>query len=81
MPTAAKLKQYDRIIGGKYPTITSAYGMADGVKLYLEQSDDCFIQNMFYNYCKSDHYMSTVLLVLPPGRIAVADFNAPGCLA
>lgn len=65
-------------ISDKYPSLSSVYGTADSLKLYLEASVDGSVQNMFYNGWKSDHFVGVVLLFVPSGRIASVIFNAPG---
>lgn len=56
------------------------YATEGGLKLYLEQSGDVVIQNMFYNDWKSDHFFSNVFVFVPSGQISAAIFIAPGCM-
>ena len=51
----------------------------DGLKLILEQSGDCVMQNMFYNGWTHDHYISSVLVFCPDGTIPIGAVNYPGC--
>ncbi len=51
----------------------------DGLKLYLEQSGDQVIQNMFYNRWTHDHYVLLVFVFCPDGTIPIAAINYPGC--
>lgn len=52
--------------------------MAHWLELYIEQSGDSVIQNMFYNEWKSDHYIKNVLVFVRAGHIIAAIFNDPG---
>ncbi len=51
----------------------------DGLKLYLEQSGDVVLQNMFYNGWTHDPYVSSVFVFGPDGTIPIAAINYPGC--
>ncbi len=52
----------------------------DGLKLYLEQSGDQVIQNMFYNGWIHDHYVSSVFVFRPDGTIPRTAINYPDWL-
>lgn len=80
MRTPEKFEQYKAGISEKYPSLSSVYGTADSLKLYLEDSGDGVVQNIFYNDWKSDHFVCAVLLLVPSGRISSTIFNAPGCM-
>ena len=51
----------------------------DGLKLYLAQSSDSVIQNMFYNGWTHDQYIPAVFVFCPDGTIPIATYNVPGC--
>ena len=42
--------------------LKDVFCVADGLKLYLEQSGSYFVQNMFYIGWTQDHYVTDVLL-------------------
>ena len=48
MPTAQETPQYRDSISEKYSLLENVYAMADGLKLYLQESGNGVIQNMFY---------------------------------
>lgn len=48
-PTQDESKFYLDFIGEIYPLLTTVYGVIHGLQLYLEQSSDSIMQNMFYN--------------------------------
>ena len=50
----------------------------DGLKLYLEQSSNIVIQNMFYNGWTHDHYVSSVIVLCPDGTIPMVTYNLSG---
>lgn len=80
MLKSEEFEQYKAVISDKCPFLSSVYGTPDGLKLYLEESGDGVVQNMFYNGCKSDHFVGALLLFVLSGRIASAILNAPGCM-
>ena len=66
------------MIGRKYRSCKEAYGALDGLKVYLEATDNEDQQGMFYNGWKCDHYISNLFLFILTGKIIAAYFNAPG---
>ena len=50
----------------------------DGLKLMLEQSSDCVIQERFYNGWTHDHYVTNVFTFAPNGTIVDMVINGPG---
>lgn len=55
MPSFNEVKLYQEAISTKYPILENVYAVADGLKLHLEQSGDCVIQEMFYSDWTHDH--------------------------
>ena len=49
--------------------LKDVYCVADGLKLYLEQSGSYIVQNMFYNGWTHDHYVSNVFVFAPSGVV------------
>lgn len=47
MPNKDKMKDYQAAIAARNPIFSHLHGVSDGIKLYLEKSGDCVIQNMF----------------------------------
>lgn len=80
MPTALETVEYKRAFYNKYSMLKDVYAVADGLKLYLEQSGDTVIQNIFYNGWKHDHYVGNVLVFAPSGLIIACAMNAPGSM-
>eukprot|EP00527_Entomoneis_sp_CCMP2396_P004506 CAMPEP_0198147288 /NCGR_PEP_ID=MMETSP1443-20131203/34423_1 /TAXON_ID=186043 /ORGANISM="Entomoneis sp., Strain CCMP2396" /LENGTH=195 /DNA_ID=CAMNT_0043811541 /DNA_START=489 /DNA_END=1073 /DNA_ORIENTATION=- len=78
MPTAEQVKEFQELIGAKYPACAVAYGAMDGLKALLQSCGDVKKQGMYYNGWKCDHYISNLFLFSPIGRIHAAYFNAPG---
>eukprot|EP00957_Ditylum_brightwellii_P189428 14418234-Ditylum_brightwellii.AAC.1 len=64
----------------KYPLLREeqVFGAIDRLKLYLQQSSDHVIQNMFYNGWKHDHYITNIFLFMPDGMICAMVINVPG---
>ena len=80
MPTAQEIRHYKEAISARYSLLHDVYAMADGLKLYLQESGNGVIQNMFYNGWQHDHYVGNVLVFVPSGVVIAAAYNAPGCL-
>lgn len=80
LPGSDEIKCHQDAIADKYPLLGDVYAVADGLKLYLEQSGDTVIQNMFYNGWTHDHYVSNVFVFSPSGLIVACAINAPGSM-
>lgn len=57
MPTEDEIILHKCLNEEPYPLLRGVYAVADRLKLYLEQSSDAVIQNMFYNGWTHDHYV------------------------
>ena len=57
MPTAIEIADFQTSIRAKYSLLQNVYCVADGFKLYLEQSGDAVPQNVFYNEWTHDKYV------------------------
>lgn len=79
IPSAQKIAEYQAAIARRHPSLADVWCTMDGLKLYLEQSGDAVIQNMFYNGWTHDHYVSGVFVFCPDGTIPIATYNVPGC--
>jgi hypothetical protein len=75
MPTHAKLEEYRRMIAARHPALRDVWGTMDGLKVRIESAADFFVQSMFYNGWKSDHFVSAGLCCTPDGTIPAAFFN------
>ena len=64
----------------KHPSLIGVWATMDGLKLLLEQTSDCVIQNRFYNGWTHDHYVSSVIVFCPDGTIPICAYNLPGCI-
>eukprot|EP00957_Ditylum_brightwellii_P100099 7628499-Ditylum_brightwellii.AAC.1 len=64
----------------KYPLLCKeqVFGTMDRLKLYLQQSSDHVIQNVFYNSWKHDHYFTNIFLFTPDSMIRAMVINMPG---
>ncbi len=52
----------------------------DGLKLYLEESPNFYVQCKFYNGWTRDHYVTNVFAFAPGGTIPLSFFNVLGCV-
>lgn len=46
IPNEKEIEQYKNDFEYMYHTLEDVYSVADGLKLYLEKSGDCVLQNM-----------------------------------
>ena len=78
LPTNEEVEQFKQAFRSKHTLLNDVYCVVDGLKLQLEQSGDCVIQNMFYNGWTHDHYVGKVFVFAPNGRVIACAVKAPG---
>jgi DDE superfamily endonuclease len=78
MPTSTEAALFASAINDKYPSLRDVWGAMDGLKLYIERSGNEAEQNMFYNGWTHDHYVTSLFLFSPDGRIRASFINCPG---
>ena len=60
IPSVDKIREYQASIAAKHLSLEGVWCTMNGLKLYLEQSSEAVIQNMFYNGWTHDHYVAAV---------------------
>lgn len=80
MPKNEEMVQFKTAFSSKYPALRAVYGVADGLKLHLEQSGDCVIQNMVYKAWTHDQYVWNAFVFAPNRTIIAYTINAPGSI-
>ena len=70
--------EYNAAIGAKYPACPDVRGAVDGLKIHIQGSTNWATQNYFFNGWKSAHYVNSVFVFAPDGRIRISVLNAPG---
>jgi hypothetical protein len=78
LPSDEKLEQYVQAISRKYPHLDGVAFALDGCKMTIGKPTNSYLQNMFYNGWKSDHFVSNIFLFAPDGSIPLCALNAPG---
>jgi DDE superfamily endonuclease len=78
MPTTTEVGLFASAINEKYPSLRDVWGAMDGLKLYIERSGNEREQNMFFNGWTHDHYVTSLFLFSPDGRIRASFLNCPG---
>ena len=78
IPSAARIDQFKRVIQARHRNLENVWCTMDGLKLYLQQSGDVTIQNMYYNGWTHDHYVSSLFVFYPDGTIPIAAVNDLG---
>lgn len=77
MLTMDEINLYSGVVNRKYSMLRSVYAVVDGLKLLLEKSGDSVIQELFYNGCFHDHYVSNVFVFASSGIVVACVINAP----
>ena len=80
MPTMNEASSFKNAFSSKYSMLKKLFCVADGLKLYLEQSGNYIIQNMFYNGWTHNHYVSNVFVFAPNGVVIACAVNALGVM-
>lgn len=80
MPNQQEISAFQNAFMSRYSTLKDVYAVADGLKLYLESSSECTMQNMFYNGWTHDHYVSNIFVLAPNGCVIACALNAPGSM-
>ena len=77
-PTVIEIRAYQLAIGNKYSMVSEAYAALDGLKLSIEEAGNDSDQNMFFNGWTHGHYVNSLFLFVPDGKIRGCVLNAPG---
>jgi len=80
MPSLEEIREYQRIIEEKYPTLAGVWFVMDGLRLSMKKPGVGDIQSKFYTGWKRDHTINNVFVFCPGGTIVAAAINAPGCV-
>ncbi len=69
LPTGEEISDYVQAINNKYPVLTDVWAACDGLKLKIQALGNYLKQNHYYNGWTHGHYVNSVLLFAPDGRI------------
>ena len=78
IPSAETIETFQDAFAVRHPLLNDCWATMDGLKLYLQQSGNCEIQERYYNGWTHDHYVTSVFCFCPDGTIPIAFFNVPG---
>jgi hypothetical protein len=78
LPSGEEVAAYVEAINNKYPVLTDVWAACDGLKLKIQASGNYLKQNHYYNGWTHGHYVNSVLLFAPDGRIRGCTLNCPG---
>jgi hypothetical protein len=78
LPTGEEISDYVQAINNKYPVLTDVWAACDGLKLKIQASGNYLKQNHYYNGWTHGHYVNSVLLFAPDGKIRGCTLNCPG---
>ena len=69
---------FQSLIAEKYPNVSEAWAAVDGLKLEFERPGKDMVQNTFFNGWTHGHYINSVFVFSPDGKIRMCLINAPG---
>ena len=78
LPNGEEVRAYVQAVNNKYPVLEDVWGACDGLKLTIKASTNYLKQNYYYNGWTHGHYVNSVLLFAPDGRIRACTLNCPG---
>ena len=75
-----KIEMYCESIRAKYPVVLAGlvWGAMDGLKLNIQESGKVYEQNQYYNGWTHGHYVNSLFVFGPDGKICICVLNAPG---
>ena len=80
LPDGDKVNRYREAIQNRYPALTNAAIVGDGLKILLQKAGDQQTQEAFYNGWKSGHYITNLFVFAPDGTIVMSMINCPGSM-
>jgi hypothetical protein len=78
LPSEEELRHFVSSISDKYPSLSNVWCAMDGLKLYLERAGNETSQNNFYNGWQHDHFVNSLFVFTPDGKVRLCFLNAPG---
>ena len=78
LPTQDEFNEYAAAINEKYRYLQNVWGACDGLKTHIERPGNDVTQNRFYNGWIHGHYINSVFVFAPDGRIRACITNCPG---
>jgi len=80
LPSADMVYCYRDAICNRYPALSNAALVGDGLKILLQKAGDPQTQEAFYNGWKSGHYITNLFVFAPDGTIVMSMINCPGSM-
>ena len=78
LPTAEEVHFYKDSISSRYPHVPDLWAAVDGLKLLLQEPGEDGKQNKYYNGWTHGHYIHSVFVFSPDGKILMIFLNTPG---
>ena len=78
MPTVQEAHYLSQFIQRKYPSLSGAWGVMDGLKIPVQEPWDDIEQSYYYNSWVHGHFISNLFVFSPDGYIRAAYINCPG---
>ncbi len=79
IPSKEEIESYVFAISSQHPVLRKrrVWCSMDGLKLYLQEAPNFYVQLNFYNGWTHDHYVTNVFVFAPDGTIPISFFNVP----
>lgn len=77
MSSIIEVDLYRAEMGYRCPLLSDVYSIANGLKLHLDHDGGTFMQDMFYNGLRNDHYMIIVFFFTSNGLVSAFAMNKP----
>ena len=79
LPTTEKIELFCEAINAKYPVLAGlVWAAMDGLKLNVQESGKVYEQNQYFNGWTHGHYVNSLYVFGPDGKICICVLNAPG---
>ena len=78
MPSLEDVTVFKNAISDKYPVLDNVWGAVDGLKLHVQASERFYVQNQLYNGWTHGHFLNSLFVFAPNGKICMCVLNAPG---
>jgi hypothetical protein len=69
-----KFQELNELIRVRHERLTGAFGSIDGLKLPVQTASDVDIENTTFNCWLQEHFVSSVLVFSPKGKLYICDF-------
>jgi hypothetical protein len=80
MPPLGDIREYQRIVESRFPTLTDVWFVLDGLRIILQEPVIGEIQSKYFSGHKKNHNVNNIFTFCPGGYIIACALNIPGCV-